>query len=405
MKRPLGFIIAIAFSLFFVAWVAFRLIPSAIKENVVLTPISYNVIDGWQADAQGNALLALRKSCELFLTLPVSTPVEPKILGGTVGQWIDVCEKSKEVLAENHLASRRFFEENFAPFALSYRGEDRGLLTGYYEPLIEGNLTETEEYAVPLYLRPPELVTVNLGLFREDLRGRRVAGRVVDGSLRPFESRVEIENGALKGRGLELIWLKNPVDAFFLHIQGSGRVVLPDGSTQKVGYAGPNGHPYTSIGAILVENGVFKRKDLSMQSIKKWIEDNPEGGRDLMRENASYVFFRTLNGDSPLGAQGVELTPGRSLAVDRTQIPLGAPMWLNGTRPDAADPDGEQLEFNRLMIAQDTGGAIRGGLRGDVFWGVGTSAEIIAGHMANISEFVILLPHALAQTIESQPSG
>lgn len=405
MKPRVPLILAIASFLSFMGWAAIKLVPSEVKDDVVLSATSFQDIDGWQDDTQGNALIAFRKSCELFLSLPLDTPVEPSVLGARVDQWVGVCEKTNNILAEDHSSARQFFEDNFKPYSLSFQGEGRGLITGYYEPLVEGSLHESAEYSVPLYLRPPELVTVNLGLFRDDLRGRRVAGRVVGGSLQPFESRVEIEEGALLGRNLELLWLKNPVDAFFLHIQGSGRVVLPDGRSQKVGYAGPNGHPYTSIGGLLVKDGVFERKDLSMQSIQNWIEENPADGQQLMRENASYVFFRTLDGDNPVGSQGVELTPQRSLAVDRTQIPLGAPMWLNATRPDVNDPSGEPVAFKRLLVAQDTGGAIRGGLRGDVFWGVGADAEIIAGHMANKSEFIILLPLDVSLLLESKPSG
>jgi membrane-bound lytic murein transglycosylase A len=383
----------------FVGWFAILLVPSGIKDRVTLTPIAFSQLDGWQDDTQGNALLSFRTSCGLFLSLPSGTPNEPKKVGGVADQWVDVCIKANDTLAEDHSASRKFFEDNFTALSMSLNGETKGLLTGYYEPLIEGSINQSEEYSVPLYLRPPELVTVNLGLFRDDLRGRRVAGRVIDGRLQPFESRGEIEDGALRGRNLELLWLKHPVDAFFLHIQGSGRVVLEDGRSQKVGYAGPNGHPYTAIGANLIQQGFVSRSEMSMQKIKQWIETNPQAGKELMRKNASYIFFRLLDGDSPIGSQGVELTPGRSLAVDRTQIPLGAPMWLNGTRPSAHDPNGEAVPFNRLVVAQDTGGAIIGGLRGDVFWGVGADAETIAGHMKNLSEFTILLPNALARHI------
>lgn len=397
--RLLGFVVFICILM---AWLAIKLVPIASDENITLTPIQYADIEGWGDDTQGNALLAFRNSCGFFLDQPAGTENTPVSIGGTSEQWVEVCEKANQTLAENQAQARHFFEENFTPFSLSYHGESRGLLTGYYEPLIEGSWVQDETHSIPLYIRPPELITVNLGLFRDDLKGRRVAGRVVAGQLEPFEARDEIEDGALNGRNLELLWLKDPVDAFFLQIQGSGRVILPDGKTQKVGYAGPNGHPYTSIGAKLVEMGFFERKDLSMQSIKAWLEQNPIKGKALMRENASYIFFRLLEGDSPVGAQGVELTPGRSLAVDRTQIPMGAPIWLNATRPAVDDPLGEPTPFRRLLVAQDTGGAIRGGLRGDVFWGVGHDAEIIAGHMANWSGFIILLPNNIAQSLNQE---
>lgn len=397
MRRSYSFITLLF--LILVGWLALYLLPTRIAENISLTPVAFAELDGWETDTQGNALLSFRNSCGLFLNLPSGTPNQPQEVGGVVNNWINVCTNAQAVLAEDHSAARGFFEENFTAFSMSYKGDKTGLLTGYYEPLIEGSLSQSEEYSVPLYLRPPELVTVNLGTFRADMRGQRIAGRVVSGQLRPFESRTEIEEGSLSGRNLELLWIKKPVDAFFLHIQGSGRVVFEDGSLQKVGYAGPNGHPYTSIGTSLIRQGHVSQSEMSMQKIKQWIEANPEAGKELMRENASFIFFRLLEGNSPVGSQGVELTPGRSLAVDRTLVPLGAPIWLNGTRPSTDNPNGEQVSFKRLLIAQDTGGAIRGGLRGDVFWGVGADAETIAGHMKNLSGFTILLPNEIAKTI------
>lgn len=323
--------------------------------------------------------------------------MRPRRIGGSVADWLPACDAA---MAADNQGAREFFEANFTPLAISVGGEREGQFTGYYEPVYEGSLESSPEYPVPLYSRPPDLVTADLGLFRADLDGRRIAGRIArngdGGQLRPFESRAEIEGGALSGQGLELLWLKDPVDAFFLHIQGSGRVRLADGSLVKVGYAGPNGHPNTMIGRILVERGEVALEDMSMQAIREWIDTHPAEGAELMRKNASFIFFRRLQGDNPVGSLGTELTPRRSLAVDRSHLPLGAPYWVETSRPQQA---AGLVVFNRLMIGEDTGGAIRGAVRGDIFWGRGEEAEFIAGHMANPGRMYILLPNALANDL------
>jgi membrane-bound lytic murein transglycosylase A len=243
---------------------------------------------------------------------------------------------------------------------------------------------------VPLYRKPDDLVMVDLGEFRENLKGERIAGRVIDGRLRPYEDRTRIEGGALKGRDLEMVWVDDPVDAFFLHIQGSGRITLEDGSVMRVGYAGQNGHPYIAVGRELIARGVLTKENVSMQSIREWLHANPGEASGLMNKNPSFVFFRPLDGEGPLGAQGVALTPGRSLAVDRSFVPYGLPVWL-----DAQDPLDGAARVRRLMVAQDTGGAIRGPVRGDVFWGHGADAELRAGRMKSPGRYYLLIPRTV----------
>ena len=380
------------------------MLPKALKPEVSFSRVVFNDLKGWEKDIQGLALQTFKKSCVSFSRQPQNRSVSPSRVGGRVKDWLNACQEADNINDENHSQARGFFETHFTPLQISTKGGSSGLLTGYYEPIIEGSFLETEEARVPLYSRPKNLVTVNLGLFRSDLKGRRVAGKISNGQLRPFESRTEIEGGALSGKGLELIWVKDPVDAFFLHIQGSGRIKLPDGTMQMVGYAGPNGHPYTSLGILMRNRDLLQPDNISMKSIKSWLRDNPELGTDLMRENASYIFFRLLKGEGPIGSQGVELTGGRSLAVDREELPLGAPIWLSGTKPSSDDPTNTQEPFERLMVSQDTGGAIRGSLRGDVFWGLGDEAEKMAGYMANFSEFYILLPNDLATKVLGEVS-
>ncbi|MCH8202556.1 MAG: murein transglycosylase A [Proteobacteria bacterium] len=394
-RRSIGHTGVVAALFFGPIIVALLLVPRPADRDLVFEATSFNNLPGWRSDNQAEALAAFKISCTVLTSQSANKSLSAR-LGGRAADWADVCSVAGTVPESDRTAAREFFENNFTPLVLSSGQGKEGKLTGYYEPLIEGSATANDEYQVPLYKRPPELVTVNLGLFRKDLEGRRVAGRVRNGRLTPFDSRSEIDAGALKGKDLELFWLRDPVDAFFLHIQGSGRIQLPDGSFQRVGFDGPNGRPYTSIGRVLLERGEMVLEEISMQSIRSWIVANPEKGTALMQENASYVFFRLLEGDGPLGSMGVALSPGRSLAVDQYKLPLGAPLYLAGTYPDPAAPDSNVRKLERLMIAQDTGGAIRGSLRGDVFWGLGEEAEVIAGHMNNPSRFYLLLPQPLA---------
>ena len=338
------------------------------EDGRVLAPATFADLPGWEADDPSAALAAFRRSC-----LRMKSPA---------------CEA-----AARATSARTFFETHFQPFAVSDGGDPEGLFTGYYEPQLQGSRKRSERYRVPLYVRPPDLVMVDLGDFREELKGQRIAGRVEEGDLVPYPDRKAIEGGALSGRELELVWVDDPVDAFFLQIQGSGRVRLDDGSEMRVGYAAQNGHPYFAIGKDLVERGALTREQVSMQSIRRWLEENPDLADDVMARNASYVFFEELKGEGPLGAQGVALTPGRSLAVDLKHWTLGTPVWLDASSPSPREGEPDR-PLRRLMIAQDTGGAIVGVVRGDVFWGHGEEAAEVAGRMKNPGKMWVLLPRA-----------
>jgi membrane-bound lytic murein transglycosylase A len=249
------------------------------------------------------------------------------------------------------------------------------------------------------------LVLVDLGDFRDDLKGERVAGRVEDGRLKPYATRSEIVTRGLSHVAAPVVYVDNPWEAFSLQIQGSGRVRLPGGEMIRVNYDGQNGHPYTAIGRELIRRGAIRREDLSMQTIRKWLEANPKQADGVMNLNASYVFFKEESAGDPAqgapGAMSVPLHPERSLAIDLRYHALGAPMWVDATRP--ADKDGETPEtFRHLLIAHDTGGAIRGPVRGDVYWGAGARPEELAGRMANRGRLVVLLPRELAAKV---PSG
>jgi membrane-bound lytic murein transglycosylase A len=360
-------------------------------DRLTLAATDFDHLAGWRADTVGAALAALRKSCDVFAKQAEDAPIGPGGLAGTAGDWRAPCAAASSVDPADDAASRSFFESAFRPFKLANNDDATGLFTGYYEAELRGSRRREGPFATPLLKRPPDLVMVELGLFRPAWRGERIAGRVEAGQLKPYASRAEIERGALAGRNLELFWVDDPVDAFFLQIQGSGRVRLQDGSTARIGYDGQNGQAYVPIGRLLADRGELPREAVSMQTIRGWLASHPDKAAALMNENPSYVFFREMSGDGPLGAQGVVLTPGRSLAIDRAFLPLGVPLWLD--LEDAAEGNGR---LRRLVIAQDTGGAIRGPVRGDVFWGFGPQAAERAGMMKDRGTYYLLLPRDVA---------
>ena len=364
--------------------------------------VNFTDIPGWPQDDPIAALGAFRKSCTAILKKDPASPMGGN--AGTAGDWRVVCRQVEdlgEVTNMNPETARAFLETALVPFRITNDGGRAGQLTGYFEIDVKGSRVKRPGYTVPIYKRPPDLVSVDLGLFRSAYAGERIAGRVDGNKLVPFEDRAAITKGALAGKGLELAWLADPVDAFFLSIQGSGRISLPNGGVMRVGYAGQNGYPYRSIGKLLIERGDMTLEDVSMQSIRAWLEAHPDQAGDILNANPSYVFFRPLEGDGPIGTEGVTLTPGRSLAVDDDYIGLGVPVFLDGMVPGGAKGAADE-KFQRLMTAQDTGGAITGPLRGDVFWGSGDEAAYRAGVMNSTAEFYELLPVALADEIAGQ---
>ena len=365
-------------------------------DRLVLRAVSFGDLPGWEADDHSAALGALQRSCTALDERADSEPLDIAPLGGLVSDWRAVCAAAAGL--ESAGKAREFFEAQFAPYEARNGTETEGLFTGYFEPELHGATQADGRYAVPLYARPDDLVTVDLGLFRSALVGERVAGRVADGALEPYATRAEIEGGALAAEELELVWVDDPIDAFFLHIQGSGRIAFEDGTARRIAYAATNGHSYFAIGRRLVDLGALSREDVSMQTIRDWLAANPERASEVMHENASYVFFRWLEEgqatEGPVGTQGVALTAGRSLAVDRRFVPMTVPIWLESAAPDP-DPAKEDRLLRRLMVAQDTGGAIRGPVRGDVFWGTGAEAGPVAGRMKHAGRYWLLLPRGL----------
>ncbi|MGB5879900.1 MAG: MltA domain-containing protein [Thermoanaerobaculia bacterium] len=363
-------------------------------DRMELEAVELADLPGWEEDLLAAALPALRRSCEVVDSWADTGTADALTTALNPKAWRGICAQLVELGPSDEESLRALIASELRPYAVSNRGDPEGLFTGYYEPTLAGSRQPTEKFRFPLYRRPPELVSVELGDFREDLRGRRLAGRVEAGVLSPYFDRVEIEAGGLSERGLELAWVDDPYDAFFLHIQGSGRVELVDGGFLRLGYAGQNGHPYFAIGRALVARGVLTLEEVSLQSIRAWLETHPEEAPEVLAQNPSFVFFRELEEEGPVGSLGVVLTPERSLAIDSAFVPLGLPLWVDDTAP-ASDPLAPDRTIRRLMVAQDTGGAIRGPVRGDVFWGHGADAAHIAGHMKHQGRLWLLLPRKL----------
>lgn len=393
MKRKLIYTIAALALLtlsFLLLW------PKTKPQPVALKQASFTQLPGWKSTKVKKSLTAFQVSCKTFLRQNPEQAVGSQHMALQAKDWHPACLAALKVDPQSEAAAREFFQTWFTPVEFFDKKPVQGLFTGYYMPLLHGSLTKTKKYNVPLYGLPSNMVTVNLADFDPALKGRRVVGRLSGNKLQPFYTRQQINNGAIANKAPVLVWVDNRIDRLFLEIQGSGTIELEDGQRIFVGYAGENGAPYTAIAKVLMDKGVMTKHNASMQHIRSYLDAHPEQMDAVLHQNKSFVFFRRLKDDAAQGAQGVSLTPGYSLAVDRKWIPLGVPLWLNTTRPDQQADD--KKVFQRLMIAQDTGGAIRGQVRGDVYWGAGEKATFIAGHMKNPGHYWLLLPrHALSR--------
>jgi membrane-bound lytic murein transglycosylase A len=363
----------------------------ALATGVALQRVSFAELEGWNEDAVSAALPAARAACGVILSRAADAPVGPAGMAGRTRDWWSPCAALLAVPA-NNAAIRNTVEALFVPVAVA--GGSEGLFTGYYEPELTGTRAASAAYPVPLYRQPPDLVGV-------EVDEQRTFRRIVDGRSEPYFTRADIDSGALSGRNLELLWVADPIDAFFLQVQGSGRVSLAEGGSVRVGYAANNGHPYTAIGRLLVERGELTKDTATMQTVRQWLRDHPDQATALMQANARYVFFREIEGDGPVGSLGVALTPGRSLAIDASLLPLGAPFWLDTTYPPGTPEAGQPLR--RLMVAQDTGAAIKGAVRGDIYWGSGETALQYAGPMKQQGRYYLLLPEAVARRLAGSP--
>jgi membrane-bound lytic murein transglycosylase A len=342
-------------------------------------PAAWSAVEGWSADRTDEAWAAFVASCG---------PLAKR------GEWSAVCAAARAQVSPSASAVRSFFEQQLTAYQIVQVNscgtrDPNGLVTGYYEPVLRGARTPSPQFPVPLYGAPDDLLTIELGDLYPDLKGRRLRGRLQGKKVIPYYSRAELEkNGVLAGK--EIVWVDNAIDAFFLQIQGSGRVTLPDGATIRLGYLDQNGYPYRSIGKYLVDQGFLTIDQATTQGLRQWLLTNPDRMQQVLNANPSFVFFREDKildpSQGPKGALGLALTPGRSVAVDPRFIPLGAPMFLSTTYPAAEAP------LQRLVLAQDTGGAINGAVRADFFWGMGGTAGESAGKMRQQGRIWLLWP-------------
>jgi membrane-bound lytic murein transglycosylase A len=349
-----------------------------------------NGLAGWVEDDAAGVASALRKSCPILQK-------RNDLSGLTQGaDWASLCGA---LAAGNPALDIKALLA--AELQAVQVADGRALNTGYYEAQLDGALQPGGAFTTPLYKRPPELVDLDLGAFRPNLKGQRLAGRIDGNRLVPFADRAAITGGALKGRGLELLWVNDEWEAFSLQIQGSGQIKLPDGRIVRVGFDGQNGHEYQSVGRLMIERGLMQKGKATMQGILAWARANPEQGRTLFNENRSFIFFREIIGDGPIGALNVPLTPERSIAVDPLYVPLGGPVWLDSSHQNLDAMGGQQLMFRGLRVAQDTGGAIKGPNRLDIFFGSGPRATLLAGSQTAIGILTLLLPRASVARLQA----
>jgi len=398
MRHKLLYTIIIVPTLFllgFCAWMFWPAHETSIKKAV------FAQLPGWEKIDTKKSFLTFQVSCRTFLKQAPEKSVGSQYIDLKAKDWHPACNAALLVEPSSDKNTREFFEKWFTPVAFyNHKYNHRpvnGLFTGYYLPMLKGSLTKTPEYQTPLYGTPSNLVTVELGRFDPELKHhRKLVGRLHGHNLTPYYTRKQINHGAIKKNAPVIAWINNDVDRQFLEIEGSGVIQLDDGKQLYVGYESENGAAYTSIARILIDMGVMTRDNASMQRIRKFFKTHPQQVESVLNKNKSFVFFTTLPQEAAMGAQGVPLTPGYSLAIDRKWIPLGTPIWLSTTTPDRKST--KQKPFHRLMIAQDTGGAIKGSVRGDVYWGAGKKATFTAGHMKNSGSYWLLLPrHVVAK--------
>jgi len=354
--------------------------------KVTFEPASFADLPGWNNDDHLAALKTFLMSCGKLMKAAKAEAPESR-----TAALARACRAAAAIKKPTRAAARAFFEAQFVPHRVVHAG-NRGFLTGYYEPVLKGSRKPHGRFQTPVYRRPPDLVNVVAETQRASLPDGLTHMRKTANGLKPYPTRAEIEKGALKGKGLEILYLADPVDTFFMHIQGSGRIQLTDGTTVRLNYDGKNGRPYTSIGRYLIEKGLFPADRMSLQALRKWLRADRARGQKVMWQNASFIFFRELKGHAakgPLGAQAVPLTPGRSLAVDTAYYTLGTPIYVAAPNLKHATKSGG---FNRLMVAQDVGSAIKGPERGDIYFGSGDKAGRLAGITKNAGRFFALLP-------------
>ncbi len=340
--------------------------------KLVLKQATFKDLPGWEKDRHGEAMQAFRRSCAVIENADPAARLGGKKVAGKNKDWLPACEAAAQVPDGDDAAAKKFFEDHFKPWAATESGDDDGLFTGYYEAELNGSRTKDARFKYPVHSAPSDL-----------------GSKKIKKKLKPYWDRAAILKGEWPHDDTNVIaWVDDLTALYFMHVQGSGRINMPDGTFIRVEYNGQNGHSYTPIGRELVRRGEMKLEDVTLQTIREWLKKNPDKALDIISSDKSYVFFHEVARDAgPVGAQKVVLTPQRSMAVDHTKVPYGLPIWLDVQHPEAG-----QEPIRRLVMGQDTGGAIRGAVRGDYFWGHGPQAEDMAGKMKSRGRYWFLLP-------------
>jgi membrane-bound lytic murein transglycosylase A len=370
--------------------------PGPIKfQDTQYEPVDWVDLDGWASDDHATAFAAFLESCRgLKTNWQANAPPSP-----LVDALQAVCVRAFAVVPLDEDAARKFFEDNFRPLRISKLGDTDGFLTGYYEPIMDGSRVPTREFTAPLYRRPPNLVVSGWRKLGKDTfpsKGVKVGRRFGRRKIVPYYDRGQIEDGALDGWHLEICYLRSELDVLFAQIQGSARIRLEDGTVLRVNYDSYNGWPYTPVGRVLVDRKIIAKGEVTMGRIRDWMQAHPDEAKDVQRQNKSYVFFRITDlatEDEAVGGEGVPLMPGRSIAIDRALHAYGTPFFISADLPIADEKGG--TKFRRLMFAQDTGSAIVGPARADIYFGAGAEAARIAGRIRNPAQFVMLVPREL----------
>jgi membrane-bound lytic murein transglycosylase A len=357
---------------------------SNVLADIVLKPVKFESLSGWSLDNHSQALKAFRYSCEKFNDIPNSNNIGGQLKKIQAIKMKKICSIGNNVNINDAFQTKDFFEKNFLAYEIydEERGGRAGLFTGYYEPELNGSYIRTSRYKYPVYKKP------------SDLSGTS-----------PYYTRKQIDQGIIDNRGLELLYVDDKIDLFFMHIQGSGKIKLDNGQVIKLSFSARNNVPYTSIGSEMIKLGLIDKDNVSADTIKEWLRNNPEKADDIMKKNESYVFFQISDKGEVIGAQGVPLTPERSLAVDTQSIPLGFPVWVETSLPSESDSEVGGTSYNRLFVAQDTGNAIKGSVRGDIFFGSGERAERLAYKMQQTGEYYILIPRERTADLEDRTNN